>query len=96
MPKIHFINFGESVEAAEGTSVLEAALESNIPLDHDCGGNCACTTCHILVEEGMVNLVPISDDEVSLLEANDKMGPKSRLGCQARLKSGDVSVRIPD
>lgn len=96
MPKITFINFGETYEVPEGTSVLECALENNLPLDHDCGGNCACTTCQIFVEDGMQNIVPMSEDEKSLLEANDKLDENARLGCQSRVKSGSIVVRIPD
>jgi 2Fe-2S ferredoxin len=96
MPKIVFKNLNESFEVAAGTSVLECAIENNLPLDHDCGGNCACTTCHVFVEDGMVNLNAMSEDERILLESNDKLDEKSRLGCQSRIKNGVVVVRIPD
>lgn len=75
---------------------MECAIENNMPLDHDCGGNCACTTCQVFVESGMENLVPMSDDERSLLEANEKLEEKARLGCQSRIQSGTVVVRIPE
>lgn len=96
MPKITFTNFGETYDVPAGTSVLECALENNLPLDHDCGGNCACTTCQIFVEDGMQNIVPMSEDEKSLLEANDKLDENARLGCQSRVQAGTVVVRIPD
>ena len=96
MPKITFANFNETYEVPAGTSVLECALENNLPLDHDCGGNCACTTCHIMIEEGQENIEPMSDDERSLLEANDKFDENSRLGCQSRVKAGSITIRIPD
>jgi 2Fe-2S ferredoxin len=96
MPTIRFENLGESFEVDAGTSVLECALDNNLPLDHDCGGNCACTTCHIFVKAGMENLSPMSEDEKSLLEANDKLDANSRLGCQSRIRQGSISVEIPD
>ncbi|TVQ78121.1 MAG: 2Fe-2S ferredoxin [Bradymonadales bacterium] len=96
MPKIRFENLGESYEVAPGTSVLECAIDQNLPLDHDCGGNCACTTCHIFVKSGMQNLTPMSEDEKSLLEANERLDEQSRLGCQSRVKSGEVVVQIPE
>lgn len=96
MPKITFLNFGESFDVPPNTSILECAIENNIPLDHDCGGNCACTTCQVFIEAGMENIVPMSDDERSLLEANDKLDDKARLGCQSRIRAGTVNVRIPD
>ena len=95
MPKITFQNTNETFEVSAGTSVLECAVEHNIPLNHDCGGNRACTTCQIWVERGMENIVPMSEDEKVLLESNDKLEPKARLGCQCRVK-GDVVVRFPE
>ena len=96
MAKIVFENLKESFEVPAGTSVLECAIENNLPLDHDCGGNCACTTCHIFVEQGMANLTEMSEDERVLLESNDKLDEKSRLGCQSRIKGGVVVVRTPE
>lgn len=96
MPKITFKNTGESFEVPAGTSILECAIDKNVPLEHDCGGNCACTTCHIWVEEGAQNLNAMSEDERGLLEANDKLDEKSRLGCQSRIKAGAVTVRYPE
>ncbi|MBN8554689.1 MAG: 2Fe-2S iron-sulfur cluster binding domain-containing protein [Deltaproteobacteria bacterium] len=96
MAKITFKNTGESFEVPIGTSVLECAIDHSIPLPHDCGGNCACTTCQIWVEEGAKNLNPMSEDERGLLEANDKLDEKSRLGCQSRIQNGEVVVRFPE
>lgn len=96
MPKITFKNTGETFEVPPGASVLECAIDNNIPLQHDCGGNCACTTCCISVEEGMANLAPLSEDERSLLEANDKLDSKARLGCQSRIKTGSVVVSFTE
>lgn len=96
MPKVKFENTGETFEVAAGTSILECAVAKNIPLEHDCGGNCACTTCQVWVVDGMSNLSPISEDERGLLEANDKLEPTARLGCQCKVKSGVVVVRYPE
>lgn len=96
MPKITFMNTGETFEVPAGTSVLECAVDHNLPLEHDCGGNCACTTCQVWVEAGANNLSPMSDDERGLLESADLLQPNARLGCQCRVKSGDISVRYPD
>ena len=96
MAKITFENTGETFEVADGSSVLECAIDNMIPLDHDCGGNCACTTCQVWVESGMENIVPMSEDEKALLEANDKLEDGARLGCQSRVQSGDVVVRYPE
>ncbi|MFY9741798.1 MAG: 2Fe-2S iron-sulfur cluster-binding protein, partial [Candidatus Sulfotelmatobacter sp.] len=49
-------------------SILDIALNYGIPLDHACGGNCACTTCHVWVKEGAENLSPMDDDEADRLD----------------------------
>ena len=96
MAQITFENTKETFEVADGTSVLECAIDKNVPLDHDCGGNCACTTCCVHVISGMENIEPMSEDEKILLEANDKLVENARLGCQSRVKAGSVVVQYPE
>ena len=76
-------------------SLLDVALNFGIPLEHACGGNCACTTCHVIVREGEENLSDMEDDEEDRLYMADGLTLHSRLGCQAVVK-GDVTVEIPD
>ena len=95
MPKLTFKNTNQTFEIDAGASILECAVDNAIALDHDCGGNCACTTCQVYIESGAENISPMSEDERGLLEANDKLEPKARLGCQCRVKAGAVVVRIP-
>ena len=75
-------------------SVLDIALGNNIALQHNCGGKCACTTCHVIVKEGMENLSKMEEDEEDRLDTAEGLTLHSRLGCQA-LVSGDVVVEIP-
>ena len=75
-------------------SVLDIALANNIPLQHNCGGKCACTTCHVIVKEGMENLSKMEEDEEDRLDTAEGLTLHSRLGCQA-VVSGDVVVEIP-
>ena len=103
MPKVtfrytHTKNGGDeglTFEMPVGSSVLECAVDHGVALDHDCGGNCACTTCMVYVESGAENISGMSEDERGLLEANDKLVPKARLGCQCRVQAGEVILRIP-
>ncbi len=74
-------------------SLLDIALANNISMGHNCGGNCACTTCHIVVKEGMENLSVGEDDEEDRLDTAEGLTLESRLGCQAVVK-GDVTVEI--
>jgi len=85
---------GQEVRVAPGTTILDAALDNDIPLDHNCGGNCACSTCHVIVEEGMENISEISEDEEDMLDSAVGLTLESRLGCQCQLH-GNVKVRIP-
>lgn len=76
-------------------SILDIALANGIDLEHNCGGNCACTTCHVIVKEGMESLSPMEDDEEDRLDTAEGLTLRSRLGCQAVVR-GDVVVEIPD
>ena len=77
-------------------SILDVALNNHITLDHACGGNNACTTCHIWVKEGAENLSPMEDEEADRLDMAADLQLNSRLGCQAQItKPGKVVVEIP-
>ena len=75
-------------------SLLDIALANNIHLEHNCGGSCACTTCHVVVREGEANLSAMEQDEEDRLDTAEGLTLHSRLGCQAVVK-GDVVVEIP-
>ena len=92
--KITFLPHNIVAEGEEGKSILEVALENDIELDHNCGGNCACTTCHVIVKDGMNNLSESEDVENDLLDNAVGLTLTSRLGCQAHVY-GDVVVEIP-
>jgi len=75
-------------------SVLDIALAHDIALEHNCGGSCACTTCHVIVREGEDHLSPMEADEEDRLDTAEGLTLHSRLGCQA-IVQGDVVVEIP-
>ncbi len=75
-------------------SLLDVALNVGVLLEHVCGGNCACTTCHVVIRAGMHNLSEMEDDEADRLDTAWDLTPQSRLGCQAIVR-GDVSCEIP-
>ncbi len=75
-------------------SLLDVALNGDIPLEHACGGNCACTTCHVIVRDGMANLSEMDDEEADRLDTAWDLTPASRLACQAIVK-GDVVCEVP-
>ena len=79
----------------EPGSLLDIALEHGVELEHNCGGNCACTTCHIIVREGEENLSEMEEEEEDKLDLAPGLTPSSRLGCQSVVR-GDVTVEIPE
>ena len=94
MPKLVFKSLGCTLEVERGTSILEAAMRNNVPLPHTCGGNCSCSTCHVLVLSGGENLSPMDAMEREVLDSFDLRSPR-RLGCQSLLLGGTVEVEIP-
>ena len=92
--KVTFLPEGRTVEAQEGWTVLDAAVENGVPLDHACGGVCACSTCHVWVQDGLASLPPASDKEEDMLDNAPCLSTKSRLACQIEVKR-DLVVEIP-
>ena len=86
----------ENIE--EGQSLLEVALKHDIDLHHNCGGVCACSTCHLYVEEGDLLLDALSDKEEDFIDRAVNPRINSRLGCQCILKEGKglIVVTLPD
>ena len=95
MPKVTFLPAGTSVQVVPGTTVLDAADEAGVELPHNCGGVCACVTCHVWVEEGFASLAPASDREEDRLDEAVGLAPNSRLGCQTKVGTADLVVRVP-
>jgi 2Fe-2S ferredoxin len=93
MPKVTFLPMNVTYEAKKGESILDVAINYDVPMQHACGGFCACTTCHIHVKSGAEFLSPVEEEEMDRLERAGDTGSTSRLSCQAKVK-GDVVVEI--
>lgn len=93
MPKVTFLPMNQTFEAKEGESILDVAINNDVPLQHACGGFCACTTCHVEVKGGDDKLSAMDDDEEERLDRVAGLTLHSRLGCQAKVR-GDVVVEI--
>lgn len=77
-------------------SILDICEGFDIPLEHTCGGVCACSTCHVIVREGSDSCNEASDDELDQLEEAPGNEWRSRLGCQCVPNgSVDVVVEVP-
>lgn len=79
-------------------SLLEVALLNNIELHHNCGGVCACSTCHVYINKGEDYLEELSDKEEDFIDRAVSPRINSRLGCQCVLleDNGEIEVTLPD
>jgi len=89
----------ETVEnVPEGLSILEVTEDNDIHLNHNCGGVCACSTCHVYIEKGEEFLEEISEKEEDFIDRAINPRLESRLGCQCIILDADalIEVQIPD
>lgn len=102
MPKVTYIDYdgtNRCIDAEDGMSLMEVAINNNVPgIDGDCGGECACATCHMHVDENWLEKLPPSgDQELAMLEFCDGVDHTSRLGCQIKICPAldGIVVRTP-
>ena len=103
MPKITYISHDEkttTVEVDKGLTVMEGALQNNIPgIDADCGGSMACATCHVYVKEEWFNKMPKKEDgEEDMLDMAFEPKKNSRLSCQILVSDelNGLIVNLPE
>ena len=103
MAKITYIEFtGEehTIDVKPGQSVMEGAVKNNIPgIDADCGGACACATCHVYVDDAWSEKTgQQSAMEESMLDFAEAVKPNSRLSCQIKVTEAldGLIVRMPE
>lgn len=97
--KINFEEKGlepKELVIAEGESVLDVCLDNGIELQHNCGGVCGCSTCHVYVNKGEDHIQEISDKEEDFIDRAVNPRINSRLGCQCVMIDGDIEITIPD
>lgn len=101
MPKITFKNPLSlkvieplTVEVKPGTSILDAAEHCGARVGQACGGNLACSTCHVYVHEGLDSLPEVADKENDIMDKAFDVRMESRLGCQAKVSDEDIVVEI--
>jgi 2Fe-2S ferredoxin len=103
MPKLTFKNPEGAkstgplvIDVKKGITILEAAEDCGARVGHACGGNLACSTCHVYVEQGFDSLPEISDKENDIMDKAFDVRAESRLGCQCRLGDEDIVVEISE
>ena len=102
--KVTFLPLGRTVEVdstrptpgrhGHPGCLLEIALANDVHIEHACGGVGVCGTCHVIVDKGMENFSPATDDEMDVVDQAPNAGLNSRLACMA-VPSGDVTVTVP-
>ena len=102
MPKITYIEHNGKIhiqKVPNGLSVMEGAVQNNIPgIDADCGGSCACATCHVYVDEKWFNKLPNKENaEEDMLDMAFEPNKFSRLGCQITITDdlNEMVVKMP-
>ena len=95
LPHPEYCPKGDKVEAPRGTSICEALLDNGIPIEHACEMSCACTTCHVILREGIASLNEQEEEEEDMLDRAWGLEANSRLSCQAILGDKDVTIEIP-
>lgn len=103
MTKLHIIAFDGTaydIDAENGSTVMENAIRNSVPgIEAECGGACACATCHVYVDEAWTGIVgePESMEEDMLDFAFD-VRPNSRLSCQIKVRDelDGLTVRVPE
>ena len=103
MPKITYIDpqgASRSVEAETGSTVMENAIKNGVPgIEAECGGACACATCHVYVDEAWREKTgTASAMEESMLDFAQNVEPNSRLSCQIKVTDqlDGLVVRLPE
>ncbi|MBW3507756.1 ISC system 2Fe-2S type ferredoxin [Janthinobacterium sp. NKUCC06_STL] len=86
---------GAVIEAPAGKSICDILLENDIDIEHACEKSCACTTCHVLVREGIESLNEATELEEDMLDKAWGLEAVSRLSCQSIVAEADLVVEIP-
>jgi 2Fe-2S ferredoxin len=103
MPRVTYIEYNgreHGIELEAGLSVMQGAIEHNIPgIDADCGGECACATCHVFVpEDWLARTGQPNEQEASMLGFAATAQPNSRLACQITMSDAldGLVVHMPE
>jgi adenylate cyclase len=92
MPHIHYLPDDREIEVDDDDIILEASLRAGIPHTHICGGSARCSTCRVLIVEGLEFCSPRISPEAELAKKLD-LEPEIRLACQTQIAGGNVVLR---
>ena len=95
LPHVELCPDGAVLDAEPGISVCDALLANDIEIEHACEKSCACTTCHVVVREGLESLGDAEELEEDMLDKAWGLEPNSRLSCQAIVGRMPLVIEIP-
>jgi 2Fe-2S ferredoxin len=95
LPNAELCYKGKIFDVDTGISICDALLENDVDIEHACEKACACTTCHVIVREGINSLAPAEEEEEDMLDKAWGLEPNSRLSCQAIVADKDLVIEIP-
>lgn len=95
LPHVDLCPEGTSFTAQAGENLCRALLRHGIEIEHACEMSRACTTCHVVIREGLASLEPAEEDEEDLLDRAWGLTAQSRLSCQVEVAEHDLVVEIP-
>jgi len=95
LPHVEICPEGAVIEAEPGVTICDAALKNGIEIEHACEKSCACTTCHVIIREGLDSLEEATEEEDDLLDKAWGLEPDSRLSCQSVVADKDLVIEIP-
>ena len=105
MPRVTYIEFSGTVYTVEvpvGTSLMRGAVDNNVPgIDADCGGECACATCHVFVDAAWLDKTGLPEpgsQEATMLSFAAAAQSNSRLSCQIKMRQdlAGIVLRMPE
>jgi ferredoxin, 2Fe-2S len=86
---------GLEFDAPNGETICDALLRNHIEIEHACEKSCACTTCHVVIREGLDSLDEALEKEEDMLDMAWGLTPQSRLSCQAKVCDTKLVIEIP-
>lgn len=86
---------GALLNVTPGISICDALLQNGVEIEHACEKSCACTTCHVIIREGLASLNTAEELEDDMLDKAWGLEPNSRLSCQALVADTDLVIEIP-
>jgi 2Fe-2S ferredoxin len=95
LPHAEICPEGAVIEVEKGITICDAANAHGIEIEHACEKSCACTTCHVIIREGLDSLPEAEELEEDMLDKAWGLEPESRLSCQAVVQDTDLVIEIP-